>query len=310
MKFSWQKMGMIFDTSMHVLPSWAENSVLQPTPILMNDGEVIRLFAGMRDSLGQSRVGYIDVSSDNPKEILGVSTEPVLDLGDDGCFDDSGVVPLSIIKDNGVYYMYYAGYSLLKKVRFCVFGGLAESIDGHQFEKYSIVPVFERTHEHCLFRAPHSILKENGIYKIWFGAGSKFFEMGGYTYPMYDIHYCETHDLSVIPKESINVLTFNSEDEYRVARPFVVKIDNVYCMFLCVATKSEGYRLAYAESYDGKVWHRCDDNLSIEKSYDGWDSQMMGYPSFIETKYGSYLFYNGNDYGKFGFGYARLISVI
>lgn len=311
MRFTWNKCGMIFDAQLHTFPLWASHSLLQPTPLLIKNGEVIRMFVGMRDQHGQSSVGYIDLASKNPKEILAISSEPVLSFGEDGCFDDCGVVPSAVYQQGEQCYLYYAGYSLLKKVRFSVLGGLAVSESSEdKFKRASHVPVFERTDQHTLFRVPHTILKEDGKFKIWYGGGSQFFTMNDYTYPIYDIYYCETDDLSKISScNNKSVLSFSSEDEYRVARPYVVRIDKIYCMFLCVATKRDGYRLAYAESLDGIHWRRCDEQLNIDVSSEGWDSQMMAYPSFVQTPYGNYLFYNGNDYGKNGFGYAELMSM-
>ncbi|MCC2625500.1 MAG: hypothetical protein K0R14_1373 [Burkholderiales bacterium] len=312
MKFTWNKKGMVFDIRVNKMPKWASGSLLQPTPILIDNGEVIRIFVGMRDTLGQSRIGYVDVSSKNPGEIIRISEDYVLDVGNDGCFDDSGVVPASIINDAGQYKMFYAGYSLLSKVRFSVLAGLAygnaADIEVH-FNRYKKVPVFERTHEHTLFRVPHTVLKEDNIYKIWYGGGDHFIKFNDYTYPVYDIYYCETDNLLKIPESSSKVLTFANADEYRVARPYVVKFDKIYGMFLCVATKTKGYRLGYAESYDGLIWNRCDSNLNLYPSENSWDSDMMGYPSFVQTKYGSYLFYNGNEYGKYGFGYSELVQL-
>lgn len=308
MKYRWIKKVMVFDTRVHSLPHWAEHSVLQPTPILL-DSETIRFYAGMRDEKGQSRVGYIDVLSSDPRQVVNISQKPVLNLGKDGYFDDCGVVPSAITNFSGKYYMYYAGYSLLKKVRFSVLGGLAESDDGVNFTRCSTVPIFERTSEHALFRVAHTILKKKGMYMIWYGGGNHFFEMNGYTYPVYDIYLCETDNLSKITNVAQRVLTFQNDDEYRVARPYVVYRNGLFCMFLCVATKSKGYRLGYAESTNGYEWIRCDEKLGIDVSLnDDWDSQMMGYPSFLETKYGAYLFYNGNEYGRYGFGYAELIN--
>jgi hypothetical protein len=43
----------------------------------------------------------------------------------------------------------------------------------------------------------------------------------------------------------------------------------------------------------------------IKPSHEGWDSQMLCFPYVIETRSGRYLFYNGNDYGRTGFGVAR-----
>ena len=35
---------------------------------------------------------------------------------------------------------------------------------------------------------------------------------------------------------------------------------------------------------------------------------MMAYPAFVRTKNKAFLFYNGNEYSKEGFGYAELIE--
>jgi hypothetical protein len=40
----------------------------------------------------------------------------------------------------------------------------------------------------------------------------------------------------------------------------------------------------------------------------GWDSEMMAYPAFIRVNGKGILFYNGNNYGYGGFGYAELIE--
>lgn len=304
MNMQWKKLGLIFETKKH-LPTWATNSALQPTPILLNEN-CIRIYVGLRDAEGISRVGFVDVSAKDPVQILQVSDAPCLDIGRPGAFDDNGVVPSALIKIEGKFYMFYAGYHLSNKIRFSVFSGLAVSDDGVLFKRVQEVPVFERTDAHLLFRVPHSVIFENGQFKFWYGGGRSFITHNNYTLPVYDIYYCESLKLTEIPKESRRVLTFSSEDEYRVARPFVVKEANLYKMFFCSSTKTKGYRLAYAESRDGIHWDRNDKKLNLDVSSTGWDSQMRGYPGYIKTSYGTYLFYNGNDYGKEGFGVAIL----
>jgi hypothetical protein len=68
------------------------------------------------------------------------------------------------------------------------------------------------------------------------------------------------------------------------------------------------YRLAYARSKDGVVWERDDAALGLERSASGWDSQMIAYPAVVEARGRTYLFYNGNDYGREGFGYAERLA--
>ena len=66
--------------------------------------------------------------------------------------------------------------------------------------------------------------------------------------------------------------------------------------------KRLSYRLGYAYSCDLKDWIRNDVLLAITRPNQGWDSEMMCYPSicFINNKI--HLFYNGNNFGKDGFG--------
>lgn len=299
----WEKKGLVFKKE-H-LPSWAHSSALQPTPLMLNQ-ETIRQFVGLRDNEGVSRIGYVDLNAKNPSDVVKVSSSPILDIGVPGAFDDNGVVPSAVVRHDDKIYMFYAGYHLSNRVRFCVFSGLAVSDDGGEsFVRTQKTPLFERTESELLFRVPHSVLFELGKWRFWYGGGDKFICHQEKMLPVYDVKYVESSSISSIPNLGKTVLTFQNDDEYRVARPYVVFDEGLYKMFCCISTLSKGYRLGYAESADGINWVRCDNKLGIDVS-DGneWDSQMMGYPSFVRTKYGSYLFYNGNDYGADGFGYA------
>ena len=70
---------------------------------------------------------------------------------------------------------------------------------------------------------------------------------------------------------------------------------------------SEGsYRLGYAYSNDLETWYREDEKVGINTSEKGWDSQMVTYPQVSEIDGKKYLFYCGNEFGKYGFGLAKL----
>jgi hypothetical protein len=66
------------------------------------------------------------------------------------------------------------------------------------------------------------------------------------------------------------------------------------------------YRIGYAESTDGLSWIRLDQHVGIDISSSGWDSEMICYPRVFEHNKRLYMLYNGNDYGKSGFGLAVL----
>lgn len=66
------------------------------------------------------------------------------------------------------------------------------------------------------------------------------------------------------------------------------------------------YRLGYAYSDDMTHWHRDDARAGIDVSLDGWDSLMQCYPHVFRVEDRIYMLYNGNEFGRAGFGLAQL----
>jgi predicted GH43/DUF377 family glycosyl hydrolase len=97
-----------------------------------------------------------------------------------------------------------------------------------------------------------------------------------------------------------------------LTRPSIIKTKDTYHMWYCYRGIEDfrdgknAYRIGYAYSYDLKTWHRDDSKAGIDLSDEGWDSKMIAYPYVVKTPYGIYMFYNGNGFGKSGFGYAIL----
>lgn len=300
----WKKKGLVFNPKGQF--EWAEKHALQPTPLILNDK--IRVFVGLRDSIGVSRIGYVDLLKTDPTQVLAVSKNPVLDIGEVGCFDESGVVPSAVVSHENKIYLFYAGYQLGSKVRFSVLGGLAISEDGGEtFKRASRTPVFERNNIETLFRVPHTVFFEDGMWKVFYGGGDHFIEGKEKSLPVYDIRYTESstpYNFSKIGR----VVLETSGNEYRLGRPYVIKNNNQYYMFYGYSSEDSPYKLGYAESTDLKTWIRRDLDLGIDLSSDGWDSEMMAYPSVLELNAKTYMLYNGNNYGEDGFGLLELIE--
>lgn len=301
----WQKKGLIFNPS---VLRWAMNSALQPTPLLFDDW--VRIYFGARDECGLSRIGYVDLDIHDLTKIISWSLRPVLDIGEDGCFDENGVVPSVVLRVGKQIYMYYAGYQLGTKVRFSVFGGLAISEDGGEtFFRHQKTPVFERTDNETLFRVPHSVILENNRWRAWYGGGSNFIQGKDKSLPVYDIRYTESSTPFAFP-DCGEIILKTLGEEYRLGRPYFFKMTHSeYYLFYGYSTELSAYKLGYAFSADGIKWERKDAFIGIDQSVDDWDSKMMAYPSVIRVKDRIYMFYNGNNYGYEGFGMAELESL-
>jgi predicted GH43/DUF377 family glycosyl hydrolase len=301
----WEKKGLVYGPRGDSW--WAQAWALQPTPLVRPEG-TIRVFAGLRTLEGISRVGFVDLDAADPSRVLRVSKEPALDVGRPGAFDENGVVPCAVVERDGRLYLYYAGYQLGQKVKFYVFGGLAISDDGGvSFRRHSEAPICDRRDGELFFRVIHSIMFEGGRWRVWYGGGDTYEGEGGKQLPSYNIRYAESPDGLRLADEW-RVCIDTERDEYRVGRPYVVRDGGLYRMFFSAGTEMTGYRLAYAESRDGINWERRDSEVGITVSSEGWDSQMQAYPAIVRHDERTYLFYNGNEYGREGFGYAELES--
>ena len=83
----------------------------------------------------------------------------------------------------------------------------------------------------------------------------------------------------------------------------------VFNYFIQFEKKSlRSYRLGYAESADGVSWNRLDNKLNLDVSESGFDSEAIMYAAPIEINDETFVFYNGNEFGKDGFALAKLIS--
>jgi len=70
--------------------------------------------------------------------------------------------------------------------------------------------------------------------------------------------------------------------------------------------RGRGYRIGHAWSEDLRTWTRDDATLTVQPTAGDWDSDMLCYPSVFACDRRVYLLYNGNAFGRHGFGAAIL----
>lgn len=303
----WKKLGLVYGPDGRM--PWAASHAMIPTPVLMDD-RVVRVFVTFCDSEGVGRPGYVDVSAANPLDVLGVSTRPLLDIGQPGTFDENGALVCSVIPlPDGRMFMYYVGFELGTKIRYRLLTGLAVSSDGGEtFQRHSPVPVLERSATEALFRCGPYCICEEGIFKLWYIAGSAWTDLDGKAMPVYDLRYAESHDGIHWPDQGTVLMAITRPDEHGFGRPCVVrKPDGGYRMFYSIRRRSlKAYRLGYAESADGRSWQRMDDSLHLDVTPESFDSDAIMYAAPIELGGRLYVFYNGNSFGRDGFAVAEL----
>jgi predicted GH43/DUF377 family glycosyl hydrolase len=307
----WQKKGLIFAVDNNY--DWMVSHAQVPLVDKVSE-DILRIYFGTRDSQNRTLTTFIEVEADNPQNILYIHDKPILSLGRLGCFDDSGVMPSDIISYDGKKYFYYLGWNVGSSVRYRVANGLAISKDnGGTFKRVSEGPIMDRSIVDPIAASTQCVLVENSIWKTWYMSYVKWEIVNGLTEPFYHIKYAESKDGINWERKGIVCIDFKSDNEAGIARPFVIKENDRYKMWYSYRTaenyrtnKAQSYRIGYAESSDGINWIRKDEETGIDRSEEGWDSEMLAYPYVYEHKGKKYMLYNGNEFGKSGFGYAVL----
>ena len=300
---SWSKLGNVFNPKV-TKKDWYKDTFLTPTPFL-KDKSTIRVYGGLRDAEGASRIGYVDIDANDPTKVLKVSDKPVLDLGNDGMFDDNGVILGDVVRaSDGSIRMYYVGFQLPAKAKFLAFTGVAISHDGGDtFKRHQEKPILDRAPNGHFFNAIHTALYENGKWKFWCGAGSKWQKLGDNIYPSYSTWYAESENgLDAI--EVIAECLVPEGREYRIGRPRVIKLNGQYHMFFTSDTLDKEYRGGVAISEDGIKWRRTKINYPVTVG-NGWESEMACYFAPFVVDNNLYACYNGNGMGRTGFGLVK-----
>lgn len=303
---TWRKIGHIFTPDKNY--DWMWSHAANPVPYILNEEKgIVRVFFTCRNSENNSHVGYVDINFFNNFEVINLSEKPVLSPGKLGMFDDSGTAMGYLIQKEDKFYLFYLGWNLKLTVPWLNSIGLAMSysIEG-EFKKVSNAPIMDRSNEDPYSISYPTILFDEGKYKMWYGSnlswGKDQSEM------KHVIKYAESADLIAWNRKNEVHLGLQHKNEYALSKPWVIRDDNLYKMWYSYRANGyiETYRIGYAESNDSKQWTRLDENSGISISQTGWDSEMICYPSVFKLSSKTYMLYNGNGYGKSGFGIAIL----
>jgi hypothetical protein len=305
----WIKHGLIFSTERQF--GWMNSHAQCPTAIVLEDR--IRVFFSARLTTQESLPTFIDLSLDDPKSVIALNESPLLQKGRKGTFDENGIIPSYFIEKGNSLYFYYAGWSQARNVPYKNFTGLAISNDkGMTFKKYSEAPVFPVNKYDPLSATGPCIVEKDGKYIAVYSTGIDWLEIDGKLEHTYLLTYGTSVD--GINWEPSGKIIIPAENEFMAhCKPAVIENKGLYHMWFSRRGSHnfrkdgpDAYKLGYAVSTDFINWTRDDSKAGIGVSEDGWDSEMICYPHIVKVNERFLMFYNGNGFGKTGFGYAEL----
>lgn len=313
----WKKLGHIFDPTEHKLPNGCVEFAQSPQTLVFDD--FVRIYFSTRkkepDGKFLSHIAYVDMDKEL-KEIIRTSTEPVIELGALGTFDEHGIFPISPLRVGDKIMAYTCGWSRRVSVSVETSTGLVVSEDrGKTFKRSADGPVFSSSvHEPCLV-GDSFVRVYDQTYHMWYIYGTKWMRHSENepVARVYKIAHATSADGVNWNRDGRQIIPDKINTDECQALPTVIYYNNRYHLVFCYrhatgfrTVREKGYRLGYAYSDDLINWTRDDEQLGLDVSEDGWDSDMMCYPHLFESNGKIYLLYNGNEFGRYGFGLAVL----
>lgn len=297
----WIKLGQVFAPSEN--NTWMISHAAVPFADHV-EGDIYRIYFCTRDHEQRGRVGCVDINICHPGKILSISDTPVIDIGPLGAFDDHGVVGSWILTKDDTKYFYYSGMTLGVTVPFYFFTSIALKKPREEgFSKLSRAPLIGRTDTDPFLTGHACVLAEENTWKMWYVSGLCWKMENNQPKHYYHIRYAQSKDGITWKRDGTICIDFQ-EGEYAFGRPCVIHDKDCYRMWY--SYRGDVYRIGYAESKDGIRWIRKDEKAGIHPSDTGWDAEMIAYAHVFDHKGKRYMVYNGNGYGKTGFGMAVL----
>ena len=318
----WSKKGIIFNPADHHLIHGCNIFAQSPQTLVFDN--FVRIYFSTRklDADGKNYLSYISYADfDEHFKVIGVANHEPIGLGALGEFDEHGIFPINIFQHEDKVWAYTCGWSRRVSVPVETSTGLAMSFDnGQTFQKYSPGPVLTSSLKEPFLVGDSFVRFYDDRFHMWYIYGKKWIEATDVepVARVYKIAHAVSEDgINWVKEEGVQIIPDILDEDECQALPTVIKIDTRYHMFFCYryATNfrkdiTRGYRLGYAWSDDGKKWVRDDQRSGIDLSSEGWDSEMMCYPHLFQFNGKYYLLYNGNEFGKHGFGVAELDNLI
>ena len=313
----WMKLGQIFDPTDHSLPNNCFEFAQSPQTLIFDD--YIRVYFSTRekDNNGKylSHVAFVDFDKTFHK-ILRISEQTVIPLGELGCFDEHGIFPFNVVRSGSQIFGYTTGWNRRISVSTDASIGLAISEDGGlSFKKIGAGPILSASLHEPFLIGDAFVRIFGDTFHMWYIHGVRWVTHTKNEPPdrIYKIAHATSTDGISWQKEGRQIISDKLNVDECQALPTVIKIANRHHMFFCYRqlsdfrkNKSRGYRIGYAFSDDLINWTRDDTDAGIEPSIDGWDSDMQCYPHVFKMDGEIFLIYNGNEFGRFGFGLAKL----
>ena len=316
----WKKLGQIFDPTTWndgIDRPWMKTHSQCTHALVLDD--VVRIYFSCRpendeNGFAKSYTTFLDLDKNDLTKITRVSDKPVMSLGELGTFDEFAVYPSCNIKHEDQILFYYAGWSRCQSVPFNTSIGVAVSNNnGETFERIGLGPILSAEVFEPFVLSGRKVRKFKNQWYMFYLSVTKWINHNGKHDIIYKNRMATSDDGVKWKRYNTNIISDILGENECQAGPDVFYKDGIYHMYFAYregldfrTTPGRGYKIGYATSTNLFDWERKDEEAGISYSESGWDSTMHHYPHVFELNGNYYMTFNGNDFGKYGFGLAIL----
>lgn len=313
-----EKLGKVFDPGGVILPDGCISHAQSPQVLQL--GDRVRVYFSTRslDARGKflSRIGFVDMDP-GFRRILDHARETVIPLGGLGCFDEHGIFPMSVLPMGDEVWGFTTGWNRRVSVSVDTAIGLAISRDGGRtFQRQGDGPILGPDLNEPFLVGDGFVLRAGERFHMWYIFGTHWSRETDGAAPdrVYKIGHAMSADGIGWERDGCERLIPDvlGPDECQ-ALPSVAYYGGRWHMVFCYRNMhgfrtdpTKGYRIGYAVSDNLLQWRRDDEALGLAGTPGDWDSDMQCYPHLFVQNDRLHVLYNGNAFGRDGFGLAEV----
>ncbi|MGH1355281.1 MAG: hypothetical protein ACRBBS_09405 [Thalassovita sp.] len=281
------------------------------------------LFFTARDALNRAMVMRADLDPTDGMRVRAVTAEPLLRAGIGAFSDVDGVGVMGVFDHAGQRYSLVNDFRTLPDTTYTMrIRLLPGPDDAGQYDPNARPRTLlgSKANDRSFYAAPCLLSGPKG-FVMWYTCGVGWsLQTTPFAEPHYDIRRVTSPDLQAWTRdEGPAIPRHTAQGESGHTRPSVLQSGSDYEMWYCTRgfytdpnPAARHYSIGYARSRDGVRFERADAEFAFANppQPEEWDAHMQSHPQVVRCDDGQdYMFYTGNDYGRFSLGYATRVSI-
>lgn len=280
----------------------AQTHAMLPTPLVLEDR--IRVYYTACDAQLRGRIWRVDLEREAPWRVIERPLDPVMDLGPAGAFDQDGVNPSQVVRHGDGLRLYYIGWRRgSSETPYTLFAACSDSADGGLTFPNAAAPMLAPSAAEPLFRTAPFVFRDGPRWSVLYIGGGAFVSEGDKRLPLYSLRQAFSEDGITWPVEGRELLAPQVETgELGFGRPVLWEEQGEAALYLSLRTRA-GYALVRGRLKDAMAAKRRFEP-ALEFEQPSWAAAMTCFGAPCRVGGTELLFYNGNQFGRTGFGLA------